>query len=1397
MATAEEKISQTVPEFLTGGGELGELMREFDWTATPLGAVESWPQSLRTCVRIMLTSRQPIWIGWGKELIKLYNDPYKAIVGGKHPWALGKPASVVWKDIWRDIEPMLKQVMEKDEGTYVESQLLIMERNGYPEETYYTFSYTPIPGDNGGTAGMICANTDDTERIISERQLTTITQLAKNLADSRTDNEIIENIISTLSENPYDFPFSSFYLVKEQKAILAKSSVVSPFPDEVDIYGADLFSQLLRLTAETKKMQLYEKPNGNDMEFPKGGWPISSGKAIIVPIFQAGGKDLFGFLITGLNPYRLLDEKYESFFTLVADQITSTVSDIHALEEERKRARALAEIDRAKTIFFSNISHEFRTPLTLLLGPIADAVNDPLTRPENKTRMEVAYRNALRMQRLVNTLLEFSRIEAGRMEAKFAKVDICTFTQDLASTFRSAIEEAGMHLEFECYKIDGDVYVDVDMWEKIVLNLVSNAFKYSKTGTIKISVSQAEDKLSLLVSDNGTGIPEDHLDKIFDRFHRVENTHGRSQEGTGIGLAMVKELVKMHHGTITVQSKVNQGSTFTVTVPIGKDHLQEENIVTEAYASVSKVADAFVQEAMKWLPGGIETPVESEADDNEQRPLILLADDNTDMRDYVQRLLKEQFRVVTAVNGKEAFEKMLLLTPDLLLTDVMMPVLDGFGLINKVRSHSELKNTPVIFLSARAGEEAKLEGLKAGADDYLVKPFSAKELLAKVGSTIEINRIRRQTEQQFYQMFLQAPAIINVFKGPDFRYEFFHPKNKEIMGDVDFTGMTLKEALPELEGQGVFELLSEVYNEGKTIAQRERLVKFTNAEGVLTDRYLNFIYQPWYDVNGNIQGVLNFALDITDAVLNRKRIEESEKRFRNLVEQAPVGIAIIRGADYIVEMANEAYLQIVDRNEIDFVGKPLFEVLQEVKGVVEPLLNDVFYNGEPYYGFEFPVILKRHGKREHAYFNFVYQPLRDDNGSITGVVVVANEVTESVNAKHKLQESEAQFRNMVEHSPIGTTIFRGPDHIIEMGNQELFEKIWRRSADEVIGKGALDVFPELRKQKYPELLKRVLTTGETHREKESMAEVKGSDGTQIFYLDFEYAPLREADGSISGVMITVYDVTEKVEARRRLEEVVTELMFFKAELEQKVQERTAALSETNSELERSNEDLQQFAHVASHDLKEPVRKIKIYSNMLQDEYQNTLGERGNNFLDKIIHSTDRIYSMIDGVLKYSTAIAVEIPFTVVDLNEIIENVKVDLELLMKEKSAVIKYDPLPKIAGIPELLYQLFYNLINNSLKFAKDNEPAVITITNQFTELQDGRFVKITLRDNGIGFDNDYAERIFSTFTRLNSKDKYEGTGLGLALCKKIVNRHEGYISAIGHKNFGAEFVIFLPVND
>src|SRR6185503_16095797 len=327
----------------------------------------------------------------------------------------------------------------------------------------------------------------------------------------------------------------------------------------------------------------------------------------------------------------------------------TAIANAQAYQAERKRAEALAEIDRAKTTFFSNVSHEFRTPLTLMLGPLEEALTEAGLLPDVRARLDVAHRNSVRLLKLVNTLLDFSRIEAGRIEAVYERLDLCTLTQELASVFRSAIEKAGLKLVVDCKPpIETPVYVDREMWEKIVFNLLSNAFKFTFEGEIKVSLKEKGDRIELAVSDTGTGIPEDELQHLFERFHRVKGARGRSYEGSGIGLALVQELVKLHSGSVHVVSEVERGSTFTVSIPIGSDHLPADRLgAAKTLVSTNLRGEAYVEEVSKWLPvnGDIlaTLPAPEIPEASALRPRILLADDNADMRDYVRRLLANKF----------------------------------------------------------------------------------------------------------------------------------------------------------------------------------------------------------------------------------------------------------------------------------------------------------------------------------------------------------------------------------------------------------------------------------------------------------------------------------------------------------------------------------------------------------------------------------------------------------------------------------------------------------------------------------------------------------------------------------------------------------------------------------
>jgi signal transduction histidine kinase len=794
IAKSPKALEPALP-FLAGGGEMGARIRDFDWASTSLGPAEAWPQSLKTSVRIMLTSRQPIWIGWGPDLLFLYNDAYKAIMGGKHPQSLGRPTHAVWSEIWSDIAPMLSQALTGDEGTYFESHLLVMERYGYPEETYYTFSYSPIPDDDGHAGGIICANTDDTQRVISERQLALLRDLSAGTADVRTSDEACRRSALALATDPRDIVFAMIYLGAGGETNLDLKGVCGidashPAAPESLVNGA---SPWPTPNAMREADQVIELGSHSGASFPAGPWAKAPVRAVALTLPATGEFGRQGVLIVGLNPFRLFDDKYRSFLRLVAGQITAAIANAEAYQNERRKAEALADIDRAKTAFFSNISHEFRTPLTLMLGPLEEKLDKSAGQPdEDVDWVRIVHRNGLRLLRLVNALLDFSRLEAGRAQAVFRPVDLSAGTAELASNFRAATDRAGLTLVVDCAPLAEPVFVDWESWEKIVLNLLSNAFKFTLKGQIAVSLRQVDRTAELAVRDTGIGIPQTEIPRLFERFHRVANAGGRSHEGSGIGLSLVQELVRLHGGTVRVESS-EAGSCFYVSIPLGTAHLPPELVRNAANPPPRPVrADAFLEEALRWLPAVKPNEMDLDADltrsdATDDRPRVVLADDNADMRDYVRRLLDDRYAVDVVADGEEALASIKAKRPDLVLTDVMMPRLDGLGLLRVIRGDPELRDLPVILLSARAGGDAEVQGRTAGADDYMTKPFSSRELVARIGAALELARVRRQAAEAIRESEARLRALVNATSQATYRMSPDWTEVREFDGH-DFLG---------------------------------------------------------------------------------------------------------------------------------------------------------------------------------------------------------------------------------------------------------------------------------------------------------------------------------------------------------------------------------------------------------------------------------------------------------------------------------------------------------------------------------------------------------------------------------------------------------------------------------
>ncbi len=749
-------------DWLVGGGEMAKLIKSKDWSKTPLGPIEDWPQSLRTVVSLTQASSSPLSLAWGPGHIQIYNDGYWPICGDKHPTAMGQDFRECWALPWPIIGEAYASALA-GKTSYLEKVRMFLDRYGFLEETWFTFSFSPITDESGEVGGLFHPVTEMTSQMLAERRTKTLRDLAARTGKARTTPEVFEMATQALEESHLDLPFLLFYLVDQENAeaqLLEQTGIpigISACPDTIHFEESSSaiwpLGDVINGGPAVEVRGLNSRFEGLNV----GPYEENPNRAICIPIAQPGTERPAAVMVAGVSPRLVLDEAYRGFYDLVAAAVSTSLANARAYEDAQKKAEALAEIDRAKTAFFANVSHEFRTPLTLMLGPLEDElreISQPLP-PQRRERLELAHRNTLRLHKLVNTLLDFSRLEAGRSPAHFVPTDLAALTRALTSSFASVMEKAGLQLNIDCPALPYGVHVDREMWEKIVFNLLSNAFKHTFQGSITVSLVGQDDHVELSVADTGVGIVPEELPQLFRRFHRVRGAASRTHEGTGIGLSLVRELAVLHGGDIRVESKANEGSKFIVTIKQGTSHLPSESLSESDVDINFNLASAYVDEALHWLPQETNAQVVDGHEVTETPELrsgpklrIVLADDNADMRQYVAQLLKNDYDVQSVPDGVEAYAAVKAAATDLVLSDVVMPRLDGFGLLRALRGDPATESVPVILLSARAGDDASIEGLEAGADDYLVKPFSAKELLARVKATIALAHLRRESAQR-------------------------------------------------------------------------------------------------------------------------------------------------------------------------------------------------------------------------------------------------------------------------------------------------------------------------------------------------------------------------------------------------------------------------------------------------------------------------------------------------------------------------------------------------------------------------------------------------------------------------------------------------------------------------
>ncbi|KAL6072298.1 histidine kinase, variant 2 [Balamuthia mandrillaris] len=935
-------------------------------------------------------------------------------LGVKHPQALGQPGKRVWGEIWADIGPLLDQVYHSGKSLVrVDFPLFLRKRSASSvEETFFSFGFCPIRGPDNRVDGVLNVFWDTSQRVFSERRLNTLAKLAKRTSNAKSSVEACRLTAETLQGNP-DIPFCFIYLAAKENAAKLVASTFDHYlhqqqqqPQQHTEHQQKQNERLQRycmkhlpayvcLDAEEYDVET-EQADTNDNNITgdttptttsrpssyktSDQWPIArvfltgreevvslprdQGQLIFLPITTTSWEEVgkvSAVMIARVSPFHVLDTLYREFYGLVGSHLSTALNNTQAREEERRRARQLAELDTAKTTFFCNISHEFRTPLTLMVAPLEEVLHDPKLLPSHREQLQTVFRNSQRLLKLVNTLLDFSRIEAGRVLARYEPVRLDCFTEELVSEFESAANRLGIKLYIRCINWpsssssspsfqhenaehkqatdaqstqyqdrrqetnqlaeeegghDEDIYVDKDMWEKIILNLVSNALKFTWEGSVTVTLTRLRGQgAELKVEDTGVGISKEDISHLFHRFYRIQNSNARSDEGSGIGLALVQELVQLHGGTINVESEEGKGTAFTVFIPAGTKHLPSDRIVkkigTENYNFYNpnchkrkrasneensvvgcNIAEQYVNEVMQWdmvppsspsafmfdscdsssspeeravaislnkhyphqrhnprqrqtfdhdamkekgeSPNKQEDVEEDEAPSarhvssvpaaeagggvrarekeaipfngnnnannpkiRQRKPHVLFADDNAEMRRYVSSLLNPFFEVTTVSNGQAAYEytlqrgsqkkpgsssstsspfqsvpttpnlkkkakKHCFRRPDLIISDVMMPVKDGFSLVRDLRTNKKTSSIPFLLLSARAGSEASVEALESGADDYLVKPFAARELIAKVRAMVKLSSVRKQMYTREKEVMKHKQLVLRI-----------------------------------------------------------------------------------------------------------------------------------------------------------------------------------------------------------------------------------------------------------------------------------------------------------------------------------------------------------------------------------------------------------------------------------------------------------------------------------------------------------------------------------------------------------------------------------------------------------------------------------------------------------
>lgn len=723
-----------------------ELLDSREWDSTPLGSFDTWPEELRFAVTTVMPSGVPMMIWWGPDLIQIYNEAYVPLLGNKHPDSMGQPAEECWSEAWGSLRPSVLGVLATGRASFEEFLPLWIDRHGFLEETHWSLSLSPIrQHGTGDILGLLCATTEKTDDVITKRRLRSLRRLGE-VSTAQGTVEASDAAMESMTGEDVDIRAMGLYCAEEPDSDPERIAWTGDFPDERPVEELAAITAMVNACAATGEAYELDDTSAHDGNGSPRSLRESTdntlGPSILCLPVNSNHGELTAALVLELSPHLPFNDQFRTYVDLVASQFHRIVVDTSNYDLEKSRREKLAEMDAAKSRLFQNISHEFRTPLTMIHGPQQSLLNrvDLNLTDDERADLVSAVRATERLQRLVDGLLEVARGQADRIVTNLEATDVPCLTEEGVAMFRAAAEAAGLDLTLT---VSDDfppaLRIDRELWMRVLLNVVSNAVKYTEAGSITVNLAYTQGHVDLVIADTGVGIAESDLPYIFDRFQQARSRPVRGDAGSGIGLALVAELLRAVGGSATFESVSGEGTVATVRLPA---ELTTEDASASSPATERLLAGERAElDALTATAESDEPDVEPE-EDAVVRGRVLVVEDNDDLRRYVTRLLRSAGWRVTATETAEAAQ-MAIAGHDIVLSDIMLPGMSGLDLVRWMRREADVRWTPVLLLTARAGTDSIVEGLIAGADDFVTKPFDPDELLARVATHMELSLLRK------------------------------------------------------------------------------------------------------------------------------------------------------------------------------------------------------------------------------------------------------------------------------------------------------------------------------------------------------------------------------------------------------------------------------------------------------------------------------------------------------------------------------------------------------------------------------------------------------------------------------------------------------------------------------